>query len=130
MKKKHIILITVIVCILVVGARYTKRYMEIREYRSIINAISIQGIDLSKVPDGLYEGYSDGMWVSAYVWVSVKNHKIVDIQLQHYHDRGETAEVLIDKVLEAQSTNIDFVTGATSSSKVILKAIENAILPQ
>ncbi|TYB94365.1 MAG: FMN-binding protein, partial [Kosmotoga sp.] len=53
----------------------------------------------------------------------------VDIELiEHNHGRGEAAEVIPEKVVEAQSLKVDIITSATYSSKVILKAIENALL--
>ncbi|AKL94217.1 hypothetical protein CACET_c07070 [Clostridium aceticum] len=106
---------------------FALEYSRLRPYRNAIKAIEIEGIDLTQVSDGVYEGFTNGILVSAKVIVEVEDHKIVAIQLEHNHGRGKAAEVLIDKVLEMQSTNIDFITGATSSSKVILKAIENAL---
>ncbi len=40
--------------------------------------------------------------------------------------RGK-AEKIPDKVLEEQSLQVDIVSGATFSSKVILKAVEDAL---
>jgi uncharacterized protein with FMN-binding domain len=56
------------------------------------------------------------------------NHKIEYIELvKHKNGRGGPAEIIPIKVVEAQSLDVDIVSGATSSSKVILKAIENAL---
>ncbi|WP_090446333.1 FMN-binding protein [Natronincola peptidivorans] len=127
MKNKKLIIIFIFGLLVGAGIYFGKEYIRLQEYRNTIRAIEIEGIELSKVVDGVYEGFSDGLLVSAKVWVTVENHRITDIQLEHHHDRGIAAEVLVDKVLENQSTKVDIVTGATSSSKVILKAIENAL---
>lgn len=66
--------------------------------------------------------------VAADVSATVRNHKITDIKiLRHKNERGQRAEVIPQRVLAAQSLKVDTVSGATNSSKVILKAIENAL---
>jgi uncharacterized protein with FMN-binding domain len=47
--------------------------------------------------------------------------------IKHFNGRGEKAEVIIPKVVEAQSLKVDVVSGATASSKAILKAVETAL---
>ena len=66
---------------------------------------------------------------AAKVSVTVKDNKITDITLlNHKNERGKPAEVIPEKVLKAQSLQVDTISGATNSSKVILKAIENALM--
>jgi uncharacterized protein with FMN-binding domain len=40
---------------------------------------------------------------------------------------GRPAEAITERVVAAQTTQVDAVSGATGSSRVILKAIENAV---
>ena len=47
--------------------------------------------------------------------------------LEHKNGQGTPAEVIPEKVVETQTLEVDIVSGATYSSKVILKAIENAL---
>ena len=47
--------------------------------------------------------------------------------LEHRTERGESALAIVDEILEAQSFDVDVVSGATNSSKKILKAVENAL---
>ena len=47
--------------------------------------------------------------------------------LQHDNGLGSTAESIVNDVVQEQSLDIDAVSGATVSSKCILKAVENAI---
>ena len=47
--------------------------------------------------------------------------------LEHQTGLGGKAEAIIDQVIQNQSLEVDAVSGATTSSKTILKAIENAL---
>lgn len=101
---------------------------ELREYKQRINAIEIEEIDLDKVKDGEYTGEYDAVLVKAKVLVKVQNHRISAIQLlKHEHGRGAAAEVIPQRVVAKQSLKVDTITKATSSSKVILEAIEQAL---
>lgn len=93
-----------------------------------LSGLQLVDIDLSKVPDGSYSGSYKVFPVSAEVKVTVENHKVTEIDLvKHGNGQGSAAEVIPDKVIEAQSLQVDIISGATYSSKVILKAIENAL---
>ncbi len=46
--------------------------------------------------------------------------------LKHTHGQGGAAEAIPGKVIEAQTLQVDTISSATYSSKVILKAIEQA----
>ena len=68
------------------------------------------------------------MPVSAKVSVTIKDHRIESIELlEHNNGQGAGAEVIPSIVVEKQTMQIDTISGATYSSKVILKAIENAL---
>lgn len=99
----------------------------LRESGRIISEIEIENVDLSDLVDAVYYGTKDAVTVSAEVWVTIKDTAITDIKLIHKHGRGEKAERIIDTVKEKQSLEVDMITDETSSSKVILKAIENAL---
>lgn len=125
---KIIVLILVSLCIVVGGFLGLNYFTNLQKYKNSIKAISISNVDLSKIPDGTYLGSYDALRIVADVSVTVSNHKITDIKLlSHKNERGQRAEVIPKRVLEAQSLEIDAVSGATNSSKVILKAIENAL---
>jgi len=98
------------------------------KYKKIISDIVIKTPDISLIPDGKYNGNFDAVLVSANVEVTVKDHKMIEISIiEHKNDKGESAEVIIDQVIAKQSLAVDTVSGATNSSKVILKAIEIAL---
>ncbi len=93
-----------------------------------VKNISVSMPDLSNVQDGNYIGEYSITPVHVKVEVSVNNHQITDISiLQHDNGLGSTAESIVNDIVEEQSLDIDAVSGATVSSKCILKAVENAI---
>lgn len=58
----------------------------------------------------------------------MENRKIIAINiLEHRNGMGSKAEAIINSVIQAQSLQVDAITGATGSSTVILKAIEDAL---
>ena len=100
----------------------------INDYDKTISTITISSVDLSMVPDGIFTGKCDAFPVAVEVAVVVKDHKITGIDLvKHQNGQGSAAEVILNKVVETQTLEVDFISGATISSKVILKAIENAL---
>ena len=119
-----------LVCVVVlVGVIFGGKYLiSVQKYKKTVKDIKISNIDLSKISDGKYTGSCDALYVAAKVSVTVKNHKITEIiLLKHKTERGKPAEVLPGKVVKAQSLKVDTISGATNSSKVILKSIENAL---
>ncbi|HPO02604.1 MAG TPA: FMN-binding protein [Treponemataceae bacterium] len=78
--------------------------------------------------DGVWEGSFDTDLVKATVLVTTENEKIADIEIvRHDNGMGKKAEAVIDQVIASQSTSVDVVSGATLSSKVILRAVEEAL---
>lgn len=128
MNKKQIIIL-VIILVAVIGSYFGFNYLEeLKTYKNQVAEINISNVNLSKIADGTYTGSHKITWITAEVEVSIKNQQIENIKLlKHENDRGAKAEVIPSKVLKAQSLAVDTVSGATSSSKVILKAIENAL---
>ncbi len=128
MKKSSKIIFFVLAVILIVGGAVAAKYFsDLSSYRQAVEEITIGEVDLSTIPDGTYTGSSEVIWVGATVEVTVMDHRITEIKLDHRHGQGEAAEVITDHVIEAQSLQVDIISGVTSSSKVILKAIENAL---
>jgi uncharacterized protein with FMN-binding domain len=126
-KKNGIRRVLLVVAILLVGIGVTA-YTNIQEISEEVKSIQIQNIDLSNVRDGVYTGeYSFKDLVGAKVKVTVKDNEISNITLvEHKNGLGKKAESITDSVIGAQSLEVDVVSGATASSTIILKAIENA----
>ncbi len=101
------------------------------KYKATVRDMTFSGIDITRVPDGTYEGDFDAGFVYAKVRVAVKNGIMTDVKLlEHKNGKGASAETIIHTIVEKQTTDVDSVSGATSSSKVIRKAVENALLKQ
>jgi len=129
MRKNRKMIFLILAAILVIGGAFgAKFFSELSDYRQAVEEITIGNVDLSTIPDGTYTGSHDTVWVGATVEVIVRDHRITDIKLDHRHGQGEAAEVIPDMVIEAQSLQVDLISGVTASCKVILKAIENALL--
>ncbi len=93
-----------------------------------VNKISIINPNLSNISDGNYIGEYSIMPVYVKVEVTVENHEFMNINiLKHDNGLGSSAESITNDIIQNQSLNVDAVSGATVSSKCILKAIENAI---
>lgn len=93
-----------------------------------VRNISVSTPDLSKVQDGDYIGEYSIAPVHVKAGVSVSNHRITGIALlRHDHGLGGAAERIVKDIVAEQSLDIDTVSGATVSSKCILKAVENAM---
>lgn len=132
MKKKRAVLFVVLGVIVigigagVAGIRFMVKRME--KGLELLTHMTISNVDLSKTPDGTYTGSYEVFPVSAEVEVTVAGHKMTGIELvKHRNGQGKAAEVIPGQVVEAQNLQVDTVSGATYSSKVILKAIENAL---
>jgi len=126
-KKKILIILSVFLLIgLAMGAKFL---LDVQSYQDQIAALQISEIDLTNVPDGTYEGSYDADLIKVKVMVDVKDHKISNIDLvQHENGKGTPGEAVISEVIKSQSLEVDAISGATNSSKVILKSIENAII--
>jgi uncharacterized protein with FMN-binding domain len=128
MKKWVIALIVVggVVAVLAVAAgifaaKFNRMAREMR-------AMTFENIELSKLRDGSYKGSCKLFPVTAVVRVRVEGGRITGIDvLKHMHGPGYGADAFAQRVVQAQSLNVDVVSGATGSSKAMKKAIEDAL---
>lgn len=99
------------------------------DYKTKVAEIEIENVELSQIQNGEYIGeYSVG-YVYAKVKVTIKEHRIENISLlEHGNEHGAPAETVVKDMVQKQSVKVDAVSGATNSSKVIMKAVEQALL--
>ena len=97
--------------------------------------LRIGDIDLRGVADGTYQGEYKAGRFKASVEVTVRDHKIVGISPLGMDrakpiDKGvlQAWDPAIDRIISAQSPNVDVVSGATATTKSLLKAVENALV--
>ena len=86
--------------------------------------------------DGSYTGsIADAQWGVVQVKAVIKNGKITDVQfLQYPNDRNRSIEInsmadpqLTSEAIQAQSANVDIVTGATDSSDAFIQSFTDAL---
>ena len=80
---------------------------------------------------GTYEGTAQGNNGPVAVAVSVSDSAITDIQIgdndETYYVFMTVADLIPSRIIENQSLAIDTVSGATNSSRAVVKAVENAL---
>ena len=104
-------------------------FIDYNNYKKAVNDIRLQEVDLDGIEDGEYIGEYDAGYIYAKVKVTVYHHAITGIELlEHDHERGAKAESIVGTMIDEQKIDVDAVSGATNSSKVIKKACMNALL--
>ena len=103
-------------------------FVDFANYQNKIREIHIQDIDISEAEDGVYVGEYDAGYIYAKVEVTIENGIIAELRiLEHGNERGEAAEGITEEIKRQQKLDVDAVTGATNSSNVIKKAVQNAL---
>ena len=128
MSKKKVVLL-VIMLLLLIGLVWGIIYLKsVSDYKQAVKETTFEEINISDIPDGVYIGEYDVNFIYAKVEVTVQNGEITNINiLEHRHERGKTAEVIADSIVDEQKIDVDAISGATNSSTVIKKAVENAL---
>ncbi len=96
-----------------------------------VRALTISDVDLITIPDGVRKG-SFALGNDTFeVETTVANHRIVRIDLVRTVNASyaKKAAGVVPRVIERQTPNVDAVTGATATSKAILKAVERSLAP-
>ncbi len=123
MKKKILIILLCTILFVLIGASlYLKRLV------NDVNSITVSNLNMANITDGIYVGKYSITPVYVEVEVTVTEHKITNIKIiEHENGLGGKAEKIVDNVISRQSLEVGAVSGATVSSKCIIKAIENAL---
>ena len=94
-----------------------------------VNDIPLYPVDFTTIEDQEKIGEYAIAPVYAKVSVTICDHSITQIiLLEHDNGLGSAAEAIVNDVIREQSLEVDAISGATVSSKCILKAIENAVI--
>lgn len=114
--------------VLLLGAGVLFYLNSVEAYQRHVAQMEIADIAFSTVPDGEYEGEVDETLIRVKVRVTVEDGAVTDIALlEHENGRGKPAEAVIGEIIRQQTLDVDSVSGATNSSKLIKKAVENAL---
>ena len=112
------------------GIMWSRLQKEHEEARSL----PLDAVDFDKLrDDGVFHGvYEGGMygWRLNECDVTVANGRVTAIQLAGSQDPGGDFDyrMLYDRVVTAQSLQVDTISGATLTSKAYLQCVENALL--
>ncbi len=82
--------------------------------------------------DGVYSGEATGFRPGLKVSVEIKDNKITDIQVTEHNEvnarfYAEPVEQIPQRIISAQSTDVDTISGATYTSIGIINAVNNAL---
>lgn len=96
-------------------------------WKALILGGTIQKLSLI---DGLYEGEASHGPNKAVVRITIEDSRITEIEiLQNWGLRAKrTVPIIPDRIIALQSTEVDAVTGATNSSRVLMNAVYDAVL--
>jgi len=99
---------------------------EIHETRQM----TIQPVDLATIANGSYPGsftYGDFTYK---VEVVIRNHQFETIKIVANRTTSHALKAagVVDKIITSQRNDVDAISGATTTSKALLKAVENALL--
>jgi uncharacterized protein with FMN-binding domain len=117
--------IVVLVFAMIATVSCGMRYSHVRE-------MSIGTPDLSRIGDGAYEGscaYDGSGEADCRVAVTVRDHRIQAVRVLQNEDSSwaRRAEGVLPRIVLKQTPNVDAVSGATITSKALMKAVENAL---
>lgn len=117
------------ILLLLAGVVSASVYLKsVADYKKAVAETNIGEIDISGIPDGVYAGEYDVNFIYVKVEVTVQSGEMTNITLlEHKQERGKAAEAIVREMIAEQKIDVDAVSGATNSSIVIKKAVENAL---
>ena len=104
-------------------------YAPAREEHSGVTAEPVEQVDLTDVPNGTYRGefhLKDELIYDVYVTIKDQQISGIEVDSEDLAFLKKPAE-LISRVIQAQSAEVDAVTGASASSMILLRAIKDAL---
>ncbi|BCZ48379.1 hypothetical protein psyc5s11_44460 [Clostridium gelidum] len=123
-KQKTVVLI--ITPLIIIGIGFAA--MNAIELNKIRN-LHIKSMNIGSIGDGTYNGEAKAGSYVYKVKVEVKNHRIVNIEGidNRKSPYVSYAEGVFTKIIKQQNVDVDAITGATTTSKAFMKAVENAL---
>ena len=130
--KGCVIVLMIILAVLAAGGGIGWSLLS-KEHREAAS-LPLNAVDFDMLNDGIYHGVYEG---GRYKWrrnecdVTVANGKVTGIQLVSTIDpaaENTDHEMLYERVIKAQSLQVDTISGATLTSKAYLQCVENALV--
>ncbi len=96
----------------------------------MVRQLKIQDVDMGSVSDGAHVGSYSYSGFEYRVQAVVRDHTIADIVIIKNRDTrySKKAEAVVAEIIKEQTPNVDAISGATATSKALMKAVENALL--
>jgi uncharacterized protein with FMN-binding domain len=131
-KFKMVLIVIIVLVVLLAAGMGGAMLFTAKEHKEAKN-LPIAAIDFKNLNDGTYIGEYEGgikKWRTNKVQVTVSSGKVTEIKVleQKYKLGPEFTDKLYDRVTEAQSLQVDTISGATLTSKACLKSVENALI--
>jgi uncharacterized protein with FMN-binding domain len=88
----------------------------------------LKSVDFTTVPDGTYRGSYDVRWRHGEVNVTVESGRVADIDVIQPPQSTDLNERLVAAVIDAQSLEIDTISGASITTKLFLLSVQDAVV--
>jgi uncharacterized protein with FMN-binding domain len=122
--KKKVFIILFIVFIFIIGIYLWLTICANKGLKSLV----YENISMDLVTDGTYDAEVDVNLVFVKVQVTVKNHKITNIDImEHRNGLGKKAEAIVNHMITENTYAVDAVSGATLSSECIKSTVSKAL---
>ena len=94
--------------------------------------MTITGTDLSLLKDNTYRGETLCGNFSYGMEAVIKDNKLISLVVTKNRSTSyaKFAEGVVPKILKKQSADVDAITGATTTSKCLMKAVEQTLKPE
>jgi len=127
-KKKKTVILIITIFVVIIVASVAIMIKAVKDFEIDMAEIQIQDLDISLLEDGIYKGSYNSLPIKVVLEVEIADGRIKNIDLiKHQNGQGDAAENILPEVIKEQSLKVDVISGATYSSKSILKALENAL---
>jgi uncharacterized protein with FMN-binding domain len=126
--KKVVVIVLCIIAVILAGMLFFKYKLNKEIKAASFEYTNLTDIDLSTIPDGVYNGKFGSIPVSVQLDVTVKDHRIENINItKQSSGKGYEARDIIKKIIDAQKPKVDVISGATLSSRCIMIATNHAL---
>ena len=95
----------------------------------MVRQMEIQNVDTGNIQNGEYIGTFTYSGFEYKVKTIIKAHRISNVEILQNRDtkHAKMAEGVIPEIIKKQSPNVDAVSGATTTSKALMKAVEKSL---
>jgi len=120
-------LIIVGVVVVVLGAIAVALWATASPGMREVRELTVSPVDLSKVPEGTFQGtFTQGRFTFT-VNVAMKDHQITGILLSDPKQDTSVVKAIIARIISEQKVDVDTVSGASLTTKAFTKAVEIAL---